>query len=301
MFFLSSIQPNKRDKRKRLAFDYITPGAIFGVWVVLIIFGILTLLQPQWLKDVGSKGREEEALSLKEQADLLLKDRKFVPAINLYAKVLSIDPEIKDAIGNIALAHRELGHYNKALNILSKLADKYPEQAHLNYLNIAEVYKKMGDKSKTAEFYLKSSEVSPEPDYASFRAASIFLELENYEKALTIVSEGIDYRMDFVSRYMGMLKRDYYTLDDKPETQAVLKSQLDKGVSEEDLLQYDKTFMLQSFSWDRDLAKAFNLKGICLFKLGRIGEAESCFNTAIKINPHLEESRQYLKMINENS
>ncbi len=282
---------------KKKPFDYITPGVIYGVWTLLIVFGIMTLLQPKWLQEIGDQGRIEEALGIKEHADLALKDRRYARAIKLYNDVLRIDPENNDSIGNIALAHRELGHYDKALNLLTKLAKKYPQQAHLNYLNIAEVYKKKGNKEKTAEFYIKSSRVSPEPDYALFRAANIFMELENYDKALELVSKGISFRTNFVKRYEGMLKRDVLTLDEKPEIKETLLNQLESESYKKDLKLYDRTFFASTLRKDRDLARAYNIKGICYYYLGDLKEAKSNLSIAFKINPNLTESKKYLNLI----
>ncbi|MBN2829211.1 MAG: tetratricopeptide repeat protein [Candidatus Cloacimonetes bacterium] len=301
MFCALSTVPNKQNKLKRDAFDYIVPSFIFGVWGILIAFGILTLIQPKWLVEASNPGRTEEALSIKEQADDILRKRQFKASIKLYEQVLRIDPEIKDAIGNIALAYRELGEYDKALDLFNGLVSKYPEQAHLNYINIAELYLKTGDFRKAGEYYAKSAEVAPEPDYGCFRGAQIYINHEMYSEAIPLLKKGIDFRVSLKERYHGMLERDLFVMREKEEALEKVKQLLEIPVSEINTEDYDETFFKQRLAVDKDLAKAYNLLGICMKETNNKSMAVTYFKEALKINPYFSEASENLKNIDGNS
>jgi tetratricopeptide (TPR) repeat protein len=258
----------------------------------------MTLLQPKWLVEASNPGRTEEALSIKEQADDILRKRQFQASIKLYEQVLRIDPDLKDAIGNIALAYRELGQYDRALKLFNGLITKYPEQAHVNYINIAELYLKTGDQLKAAEYYEKSSEVAPEPDYSCFRGAQIFITLEMYNEAKALLLQGMHYRMDLKERYHGMLERDLFVLRDREEAVETIEQQLKIPVDELDMGIYDNYYFEQSLNNDIELAKAYNLLGICNHKTGYRLEAVSNFEKAVQINPKFTEARKNLSELN---
>jgi len=294
---LSTVPTKKKTKIKSDAFDYVVPIAIFGVWTVLIIFGILTMLQPKWLADVGDKGRTEEALSLKGQADNVLRARQFAKSIKLYENVLRIDPEQKDAIGNIALAYRELGNYKKALKLFNGLIRKYPEQAHLNYINVAELYLKTDDKVMAAEYYKKAAEVSPEPDYACFRAAQFLIDLELYEEALVLINKGVNFRTSIRERYHGSLERDHYVVRNKDGMQEIVEDLLLIPTDKINITQYDSVFFENSLKKDKDLSRAYYYYGLSQIGLNNDEEAERYFESALMINPKFPEVSEKLNQI----
>jgi tetratricopeptide (TPR) repeat protein len=65
------------------------------------------------------------------------------------------------------------------------------------------------------------------------------------------------------------------------------------GLAEAALQQYD--IAIQNLTDKRKLAGAWNNKGVCFKNLGRIPESKQCFQTALDLDPSLEEARKNME------
>jgi hypothetical protein len=58
--------------------DKIISVAIVSIWVFMLLFAILTLIQPSWLEQAASDGVKVEAATIKRAGDLYLGKKEFL-------------------------------------------------------------------------------------------------------------------------------------------------------------------------------------------------------------------------------
>ena len=155
--------------------------SILSVWGLLIILGILTLLNPDWLSELSNPGKNIEAISIKNAGDNYLKSNNYPQAIAQYTAALKIVPDLKSAIANLAVAYQKTGNYNKAIISFNHLLTLSPEYPGVVYYNLGEIYENFhkqkayrmefgGSMSTSVKKYEANSQMDSsriEPDCAS--------------------------------------------------------------------------------------------------------------------------------------
>ncbi len=272
---------------------------LYLIWGGLVIFGILTLIQPQWLQDISQAGRESEALDLKVTGDNLLAENNLTAAISKYETALKIYPDLQTALGNLAIAYARIGKTAQAEKTINLLIEKIPERAWIGYMNLGDMSLEKKDYEKARINYLKALENSPFPGNAYTFAAFCCNHLEEPEQALQYYNQALRAKTDFEQLYKGSLERDHFNYHENEEVVSDIDKHLLLGSYQEFLSRYDKDSFHATLHRDPEVAKIYNEIGIIYHLRGDDEMAARAFRHALNINPNFQKARQNLLIVTQ--
>ncbi len=91
---------------------------------------------------------------------IYLANGKWENAVEMFNRVLVLNPAHPDVLSNIVIAYRALRQLDKALERLTRLSDRHPEIPEV-YIEIGNIHKYMGQKKLAFENYLKAQDLVP--------------------------------------------------------------------------------------------------------------------------------------------
>ncbi|MCF7920222.1 MAG: tetratricopeptide repeat protein [Candidatus Cloacimonetes bacterium] len=265
------------------------------VWSGLVVFGILTLIQPAWLQAISEPGRESEALDLKVQGDDFLKDNRFPEAIRKYELALETYPDLQTAMGNLAIAYARMGKLAMAEQTISELVKAIPERAWIGYLNLGDIYRERKDFKKARQHYLEAAACDQFPGNSYMFAGYCSMQLGETEQALEYYSQAIKAKTDFELLFRSSLKRDHYNYNNQENIANDIEEFLLLGNYGHLLEKYDEMSFHQITTRSPEIAKIYNDVGIIYYNNGNREQAAKYFQQAITIDPSFTKARQNLK------
>jgi len=270
------------------------------IWGGLIVFGIITLLQPDWLTDISKIGKESEAMDLKKMGDDLMSEKQFNEAISVYQKALDRNPELYEALGNMAISYARLGKIDMAEKTLIKMINLIPERDYIGYLNLGEIYLGQEDYQKAREYYQQSLFTNPFPEDAYKFAGFCSKQLGDLELALQYYNQAISKMSDFEQLYKGSLQRDHYRLKKNAEALQQVQDLMAVDDVSEILAKYDEKVLHYLQSHNPENSKIYNEMGIIFHNLGNVEMAKRALQKAINIDPRNKKARDNLRLITQN-
>ncbi len=279
--------------------DLSIRAILYLIWGGLAVFGILTLIQPQWLQNISQVGRQSEALDLKVTGDALLAENKLAAAISKYETALETYPDLQTALGNLAIAYARSGKTDQAEKTINILIEKIPERAWIGYLNLGDIYLEKKDYEKARSNYQKSLENSPFPGNAYMFAAFCSKNLGDYELALQYYNQSIRVKSDFEQLYRGSLERDHFNYHDNEVVVSDIQERLLLESYQELLSRYDEDSFHMTLRRDPEVAKIYNEMGVIYHEIGDNEMAARAFRHALNINPNFKKALQNLQYITQ--
>ena len=268
--------------------DRFITYAILSIWTGMIVFGILTLVSPNWLENLSNPGMNAEAIYIKNAGDIQLKENHPEKAILLYKSALEIVPDYHAAIANMAVAFQKTGNLKKAISSYKYLLENEPEQPDIIYYNLAEIEEKLENFSQAKEFYKLAAELSPYPQNAYQRAGKIAMDEGLYTEAVSFFKKSLAYKMTLENSYRAMLIKEKMV---NVQTETLFELPVNY------MALYDKNIFNYLLARDNDLAKTYNNLGVCKAKTGQYKEAIDYFNQALAINPAFRDALNNRKII----
>jgi tetratricopeptide (TPR) repeat protein len=271
---------------------------IVSVWAVILAFGALTLIGPDWLEELSDPGKNSEALSMKDAGDIFLKSNRYNEAVQHYTYALKIVPDLEGAIANLAIAYQKMGMYDKAIisfNHLLKLDIKHP---NIIYYNLGDIYEKTGQPNKAKESYLLAANSSAFPEKSFQKAGQICMDQRDWNQAINYFRLALDNRKSIENTYKGMLITYQKAYADTSFTFKELDRKIKTKSYTSDLTLYDEKIFNDQLSREVDLALVYNNIGYCMTNLGKYKEAREYLETAIKIYPSYTVAINNLKIVN---
>jgi tetratricopeptide (TPR) repeat protein len=295
MFFLSSTTPAKRFSYNTE--DKIICNTLITIWSLLVIFGFLTLLQPKWLKDISSPGKESEALDIKYYGDRFLKKGDYRSAISYYKKAIKIQPDIYSAIGNLGIAYMQLKNYDKAIHKFEYLLQNDTNNIHTNYYNLAELYKQKGDIETAISYYIKSAEANPFPIYSYQYLGELYIKYQHWNLAIDSFQKALKNQLTLENSYYGMLKRvERSYLNGTEILNTVRYLQKHTG----DLTKFDGRIFTAMLKKDKEIAKIHNYLALIYYHQNDINQTIYHLKKALEIWPSFNEAKQNLRKVENN-
>ncbi|PLX11183.1 MAG: hypothetical protein C0598_08745 [Marinilabiliales bacterium] len=271
--------------------------SILSIWGLLIIMGLFTIIQPQWLKDLSTSGKTTEATSIKNAADNYLKNKKYDKAISLYKKALKITPDLKGAIANMAVAYQKKSDFSRSLTVFNYLLKMEPEYPEVIYYNIAEIYEKTNDTDKALKSYLLSAKNSAFPEESYQKAGHILMNKQEWENALTKFYLAIEHKKDLKKLYKGMLINYQKSVSDT----SLIYSEINMILKSESYIPflniYDEKSVNYQLSKDVKLIKTYNNIGFCLAKIKRYEESLVYLKKALEMDPGFVKAKNNLMVV----
>lgn len=272
--------------------------SVLGIWAILIVMGLFTLIQPGWLQQLSESGKVTEATSIKNAADVYLKNKKYREAISLYIKALKISPDLKAAIANMAVAYQKTNDYNKALISFRHLLKLDPEYPEVIYFNMAEIYDKTEDKEKALQYYLLAAENASLPEKSYQKAGHILMNKEDWENAILNFKLAEKNKKSIENLYRGMLLDYQKSIEDTTDPMFLdINNILDSNNYMPMLSDYDNHSIENQLNKDEKLIKTYNNLGFCLAKQKKYDEAIVYLNEVLRLDPGFVKAKNNLLAI----
>lgn len=280
-----------------LRINKIITYLILSIWGVLVVFGVLTVLSPEWLEKLADPGKNIEAISLKNAGDIYLKSNKYPLAIAQYKAALKIVPDLKSAIANLAIAYQKTGNYIKAVISFNHLLTLNPEYPGVIYYNLGDIYEKTSQPEKALKRYLLAAGSAAFPEKSYQKSGKLYMGQKDWRNAILNFKLAIDNRQNIENAYKGMLLKNQKAHSDTSNTYIEITKLLDSKSYVNELSNYDEEIFNRQLSGDIDLAKTYNNIGYCLAMQEKYEEASIYLNIAIKIFPTYTEAINNLKVV----
>lgn len=269
--------------------------SLTSIWGILILFGFISILQPQWLKNISSPGKMTEAIHIRNYGDLFLKSGNYKAAIIQYKRAITIQPDLISAIGNLAICYTKLQRYDDAIRIFKYLLKTDKENTHTNYYNLAELYKRKNDAESAIECYVKSAETNPYPIYSYQYLGELYLKLQKWDLAIESFELALANKLTLENSYYGMLRGVEKSSSDEPDILKAVKSFMNEPVEFEN---FDNKIFEAILKKDREIAKTYNFLGYAFHKNNKFKEARTNYEIALNIWPDFVDAKKNLKNLN---
>ncbi|MCK5843613.1 MAG: tetratricopeptide repeat protein [Victivallales bacterium] len=299
MSFLLSITPadpkkggGKRDKRKTE--KSIITYLLVGLWALLIAFGAISAANPAWLAKISDPGKKVEARSKKDYGDLCLRKGDYNTAVSQYLAALDIIPDLIDVTVNLAVTYGQMGLNDRAIATLEDALTQNPEQPHVIYYNLAEVFNNSGRTADAMTYYNKAAQTAPFPIYSYRKLGQMYINRSDWDSAIYAFQKALDNKIGMRAAYEGMLKRDVHSFEERHETRDAIRAALDKGVSQDDLERYDNTVFVNLLKHEKDLSRLHDYIGYAYAMKGDILNSIPHLKIALNIWPENESARNNL-------
>jgi tetratricopeptide (TPR) repeat protein len=296
MFFSSSIPPadSPGGEQTGQRLQLFTAIFLLVVWVLLMTFGVISVLSPPWLEKLSSPGRVREAADYKNYGDKLLKQRNYPLAIRQYQQALEIDPEQVDAAVNMAVARVRSGDFTSGIQGLEKILQRHPQREEVIYFNLGELYSRNGDQDRALTYYRHALDSEIDPAVVYRRMGALHLEkgyldsaLQDFRHSLAAATDPATPLQVAVKRSLGIYLEDSLQL-------ARLR---DLSREPPDLSPYDVELIRYLQQQDRETAKDHNYLGLIFARKGELDSARTHFQESLKIWPHNQDAVRNLKVL----
>jgi superkiller protein 3 len=266
---------------------------IVSIYMMLLIFGGVSLFEPNWLKDLSSTGKSTEALTMQEYGNWFLNHNEYEMASGQYKKALSINPDMAEAWANLGVALKHMARHPEALAAFEK-ALTYKDIPHdAVYYNMAEIFQIQGKPDKAVEYFYKSAETASFPMISYQKAGELLNNQGKWGAAFEAFQNALENSYTMQNCYTGMLKRDYHLFTDTLDKQNIklLKENYNAAT---DLKSYDETAFEMALAHNPFLASIHNQIGYAYAMNKEYQKAIESFNTALKIKPDFQNARSNL-------
>ena len=295
LFIIKIAGFKKEVKKDRKIENKVIRHCIIFIWILLLIFGFISITKPVWLINLSETGKSMEAQVSINKGYEALKNKNYKVALDSYKEALEIQPEIEGAYIGLGVAYSKMGAHDKAISIFKKLLKGKPENPYALYYNLAEVYENKGKIDKAVNYYIKSAETAPNAFYPYGKIGQIFLNRKKWDNAMHFYKKAIENKLDMKTSYEGMLKSGLYKYSNNPEITENVNELLIKGFSKEVQENYYPDRFQKILSKDKNLANIYNDIGFAYAMKDEMGKAISYFRKALKIFPSSKRAKQDLK------
>jgi len=294
MFFLFFTTPNNR--RRRDGRPDTTPPArsrvivtwgLLGVWLLLMSFGVVSLVNPPWLQELSRPGIAVEAREYKSFGDDALHRGAYGSAVAQYEQALRIKPGFIDVMVNLAIAYRDAGDPARGARILQESLQATEDHSRrgIVYYNLGELLERQGRNEEAIEYYRQAIGYDIEQDLVHRKLGSLYLAARKLDKAREAFEMTLQSQTDPTLPYMYMLRRSVEEFHDDETHLPIIRNQLDRGVREEDLAAYELDTLRQMQERDPEVAKTHNHLGLIYAQLGNLAESIRHFERSLEVWP----------------
>jgi tetratricopeptide (TPR) repeat protein len=210
--------------------------------------------------------KKNKNLTIEETLNLAIKNHqegKTDIALNLYNKILEIDPNHSQALNNLAVIFTNLKNYQKARACYEKAIKINPNYADAHN-NLGIIFEKLGDLQKAKECYERAIEINPNYADAHYNIGIIFNELGDLQKAKECYEKAIEINPNYTEAHNNL---------------GVVFRKLGEN-------QKAKECYKKAIEINPNHSAAHNNLGVIFQQLGENKKANDCYEQAIKINPN---------------
>ena len=246
----------------------IVPGVLIGIWCCLMIFGVIALLDPPFLKALERPGIETESAGYVEWGDKLVRDGDYRGALQWYGRALKVDPTHVPARVNAAAAYGQLGQHDDGIRLLREALDLSTKQRWVILYHLAELNRKKGDRAQAARLYEDALAADGRPDLIYARLGDLYDAGHELERARDAFLRAKEAWEDPQTQYRAMLIEARETTGKDSTMARGARAALARGVTETDMARYDSDFIRRQNARDPELARIYGSLGMVEAHLG---------------------------------
>jgi tetratricopeptide (TPR) repeat protein len=273
----------------------IVTWGLAALWAVLILFGIVSAMNPTWLRGLSAGGIEVEARHARDAADALLRDGRVTRAIGLYEYVLGIKPDDVGATVNLAVAYAQAGALDRAEALLRGALERGVDSRGTIAFNLADTLERKGRTEQALAYFGEALGTATRQDQVHMRMGRLLLVLKRYEEAEDSFAAALRIQMDPASSYRRMLARSLTAYESDSTSLAIIENLLASETDETDLSRYDSEFLSLSQAMDKSLVRTHTCLGFTAARMGDPQGAIAHFEKALEIDPNDREAAAYLR------
>ncbi|HOY33166.1 MAG TPA: tetratricopeptide repeat protein [Bacteroidales bacterium] len=278
--------------------DKIIMGSLFFIWGVLIIFGIITLMQPQWLIELSKPGRTEEALVNINAGNAYLYNankrssmQDYQLALTNYQMALKIDPYNIEALANTGVTYLFMNRLDDAKATFEKCLVIDSNSRYHTYVYLGDVCERKGEIEKALEYYLLAAKTHPDPAYPLRKAGLFNVRLKNFDEAINHLRQSIELTKSFENLYRSTLTEARYKTIKNNDTVNLkaIDEELSKTDYTSELQRFDKEIFDQTLRTSKDLGYAYMYLGEAYFLKSEFADAVENYQLSMQYFPSLNE------------
>lgn len=275
----------------------LVPWILVGIWCALMLFGLVSIFNPPWLRALSHTGAEAEALSFTSQGDQRAREGDFNGALWWYARALKADPDNALANVNSAICYGQLGRVDEGIRLLQDVLDRDPKRRGVVLFNLGELYRKKGDRSRAIETYTAARAAGGRPELIAGRLGDIYVEQGDLRKAHDAFEEAIRVWKDPATPYRNMLISARETAAGDKEQIRLTQEALDHGITEADLVRYDCDLIRAQLEQEPEFGRLLGRLGVVEAQLGDIAGAREHILRSLEIWPANPQASSYRSLI----
>ncbi len=290
---------------------------LLAVWVLLMVFGLVSGLRPEWIEGAAQRGQAAEARAYKDFGDDALRRGDIPLALGQYERALEIRPDDLRVQVNrgIALA-RAAGPQGRGESAAAGeaalrrvLTQDCPRVLRgVVHFNLGELCKVQGRRDEAIEQYRLALAHDADPDRVERLLGGLLAQGGDIAGARVALERALTTRLDVTTPYRQMLVRSADAYADEPELRAPIEAALASGVSAGDLERYDLAFIRELSERDPDVSRILNDLGVLRIQQGQqagdpelrqrqFAEAAANFERALAVWSENTEARENLKKL----
>ncbi len=291
------MKKSKKKRKQAQAEEPVTVTRNFSLWGWVVLLAPLSIVlflllfggSLPFLVEQSSDEAEDVASMLTQYGRAQMKAGQIQSALASFVKAVETKPNFAEAYIDIAQVYYIGGDIPRAVKWLESALALDPPQKDLVYNNLGLLHAKSGDFQTALAMFEKALSSGMESGSVYGNIGNVYLSLKNNEKAIEAYRNACKHRTTLKSIYSEMLKKalDEYRDDaDNVELYATIKSQLDRGLSDEDVSAYDSLSILYYGQDLNEQAKRAQNLAMALEISGNYAEAVKYFEETVKLNPN---------------
>ncbi|MBL7032780.1 MAG: tetratricopeptide repeat protein [Candidatus Delongbacteria bacterium] len=287
---------------KSRTLQLVSISILICIWMGLMSFGIMSMFEPEWLQNLTSIGKYQEAKDYKNMADNLMRQGNIELAISHYTHALQIKPDYTDARVNLGVGLGRAGNFAQASEILNAGLSMNPPLKSVIYYNLAWIDAAGGDTASAIQNYQQALEDDPDPEYTLMQLGLLYEHHQDWEQAFDCFHSVVLTQLDMRSTYLSMLKRSipHYQTPRDSLSLRTLQEQLAAGVTSEMMFPYDTTLIRQLVD-RKTLSDALAHMGITSIGRKLPSHAVSYFEQALSVKPDNDIATAWLRKLRESA
>ena len=131
--------------------------------------------------------------------------KKYDVAKQLLLKALQINPQFSEAYYNLGTLYEELKDYQKAVTAYQKALQINPQNTEA-HINLGNVYEVLGDHKKAISCYQKALQINPQFAEAHYNLGVVYKESEDYQKAVCCYEKALQINPQLVESHYNLMK-----------------------------------------------------------------------------------------------